>query len=64
MIGSLKTWKHNKRFGLIATASGDVYFDRPACNAAPEYWSRGDRLTFDLVKGHDGRPRATNVSAG
>jgi len=68
-IGTLKMWKADRGFGFIKDDSGgpDVFMHISALLSAgidPENLTRGERLTFDVELGRDGRTRASNVRRG
>jgi cold shock CspA family protein len=58
--GTVKRWFDERGFGFIAPDSGsDIFVHAKECaDGAP---CVGDRVSFDMGTGRDGRPLATNV---
>jgi CspA family cold shock protein len=64
--GTLKTWNAYRGFGFIADDAGgrDVFLHISALQSAgidPDSIRKGERLTFDVESGRDGRTKASNV---
>jgi cold shock CspA family protein len=61
--GRVKHWNHAGNYGFIAADpnAADVYFH--GAGTVDRAWlpSRGQRVSFQLVREHDGRLRARNV---
>jgi CspA family cold shock protein len=64
--GILKTWNAYRGFGFIGDDSGgpDIFLHVSALQSAgidPDNIKKGERLTFDVESGRDGRTKASNV---
>jgi CspA family cold shock protein len=64
--GILKMWNADRGYGFIADDAGgpDMFLHVTALQAAgidPESLRKGERLSFDVEKTRDGKPKAGNV---
>ena len=64
--GTLKKWNAERGYGFIADDAGgpDMFLHISALQSAgidPDNLRRGERLTFDVESGRDGRTKASNV---
>ena len=64
--GTLKMWNADRGFGFIGDDAGgpDVFLHVSALQSAgidPDDIRKGERLTFDIESGREGKTQASNV---
>jgi CspA family cold shock protein len=64
--GTLKMWNADRGFGFIKDDAGgpDVFMHISALQSSgldPENFRLGERLTFDIKSGREGKTQASNV---
>jgi CspA family cold shock protein len=65
MNGTIKTLVREKGFGFIASEGQEkeVFFHQTAVNGVTyDELQEGDKVTFEMGEGKDGRPAAANVA--